>query len=632
MTIMKNNNRVIEPLPHQYDLLKELQVLRSNSNNKALILLPSGAGKTHSVAYDLERLRPKSFIYIVHRSEILTQAIDIFKQIWKDLNEQNIGIINRDFKDYQKPYLFATIQTLSIKKNYEKLDPNIEYMIIDEFHHSAAPTYERVINYFNPRYFTGLTATPTRLDGKNIMSFVDNNVVADMDIFEGVRRNILCEFYYVGLFDNVDYTNIRWNGRDYNKRDLDKYLIIEKRDNAILNEYLTRIQPERRQTLIFCVSVKHVHRMTALFRKNGIKAAGITYKEPFIERKEIIDKFRKGVYEVLLTRDILNEGVDFPECSAVMLLRPTWSKVVFFQQIGRGLRKKEGKKNVLILDFIGNYHHAFMKREWLGSGEKRNGGLRGGGNRTKPIYEHNIGYHVEFDPRVLDIFDFQRMHSITYRNYQKQELIDNYHNVAEKKGRRPIIKDMDGEYSKIRKRTYLRMFGSWNKFLEEVIKTRTNRMGNSNITLEIMKKMYFDRKKELNTTKYLTRREFREKYRDVGKKFITTHYNDKWKNFLLAIGEDLSEKCEWCNKTFVPSIPKKLMRFCSKKCGDHSQIFRKTGIRKKFFGSIEKRNCKNCKKEFTIIYGKVGSAVKVFCTEKCAHRYWDRNKRKRDEP
>lgn len=404
-----------EPLPHQHELLAELTEMREiGEQNKALILLPSGAGKTHSAAYDVARIKPKSFIYIVHRSEILVQAMNIFKSIWKDLTSENIGVINKDFKDYQKPYLFATIQTLSAKDNYKKLPQDIEYLIVDEFHHVAAPSYVEVVNYFNPRYFIGLTATPERLDGKNIMNFVDNNTVADMDIFEGIKKGILSEFYYVGLFDNVDYTNIHWNGRDYNKRDLDKYLLIEKRDNAILKEYLERVAPEQRQTLIFCVSVKHVHRMTALFRKNGIKAAGITYKETFADRKDIIEKFRNGVYNVLITRDILNEGVDFPECSAVMLLRPTWSKVVFFQQIGRGLRKKAGKKNVLVLDFIGNYHHAFMKREWLGGGntERR----ENSGNRKKPEFKLNLRYNVEFDPRVLDIFDFQRMHAITFRN------------------------------------------------------------------------------------------------------------------------------------------------------------------------------------------------------------------------
>jgi superfamily II DNA or RNA helicase len=462
-------HKTIEPLPHQQRILQELKIF-----DKALIHIPSGAGKTHTAAFDVLNKKPKTFLYIVHRNEILYQTVSIFKQVCKDfMNDENVGIINQEVKDFTKPYLFTTIQTLSRPKNFEKLDWLIQYIVIDEFHHSAAASYQRILDYFNPQYLYGLTATPDRSDLLNIKNRIDNNIVGNIDLFTGIKEKILVPFYYLGEYDNINYDNIEWNGYYYRQNDLDKTLLIDKRDKMIIQKYKDRIQPENRLTIGFCNSVKHVRRMTDKFNIAGIKAVGITYRESIEERKQILEDFRKRKYNILFARDILNEGIDFPECEALMLLRPTLSKIVFFQQLGRGLRVREGKKNVLILDFIGNYHNAFKIREYLRDFTqyvlKQN--EMGKNTNKKPEYNYNIPI-VEFDERVIDIMNLQHRYYLP----SKEEIIQDYKLLTDLVGYPPRMEEMSynstnkliKDNSKFSPYQYRSVFGSVKNFYEEM--------------------------------------------------------------------------------------------------------------------------------------------------------------------
>ena len=447
----------MKPLLHQLETIDTLDKQFAQKDNKALVVLPSGAGKTHTVAFHVAKLKPKTFLYIVHRNEILNQTVKIFREIC-DLSNRDIGIIDSKHKEFTKPYLFATIQTLSNKKNLEKIRKDIEYMVIDEYHHVAADSYDKIITkHFTPKYLVGLTATPYRLDKLDIMKYIDGNIANDIDVFEGIERNILVPFEYIGLWDNIDYTQIRWSGHRYNVGDLDRKLIIHKRDEAVLEEYKNRIKD--RLTIAFCNSVDHVHRITKKFNDQGIPAVGITYKEDPVTRQDILDDFRNGVYKVLFTRDILNEGVDFPECSAVMLLRPTISKTVFFQQIGRGLRKKAGKKNVIVLDYIGNYQRAFKKSDWLKM-YKKEGET---GEHIKPYYEYSPQIKIRFDQRVIEMMELQQ------RTYSKQDIIENYLYVKKMENVPSLGVNEYGrsKYRKYDKKIFTRRFGSFRDFLIE---------------------------------------------------------------------------------------------------------------------------------------------------------------------
>lgn len=450
----------MQPFKHQVQTIEQL-----GKQDKQLIILPSGAGKTHTLAFDVNAKRPKTFLYVVHRNEILLQSIKIFKEICREwLKDEDIGIINQNSKDYTKPYIFASIQTLSKNKTIQKLNPAVQYLAIDEYHHVAAESYVRVLDYFKPEFLVGLTATPYRLDDKDIMGFVDRNVAIDIDLFEGINRKILAPFKYVGLYDDIDYSQIRWSGYKYNIGDLDRKLIIHKRDQAVLKQYKELIEPDKRQTIAFCNSVDHVKRATSTFVKNGVRAVGLTYKDSYEFRNEVVSDFKKGFYDVLFTRDIFNEGVDFPECEAILFLRPTISKTVFFQQLGRGLRLREGKENVIVLDFIGNYHRAFDKKKWFLQFAQN----AHTGKNIKPLFYFDPSKpEVLFDKRVIEIMDLQNRND---DSYSETEIINNYLHVRIMEGYtgdRLLGLNAYGrsKHSRYNKKIFVRRFGSWRNFL-----------------------------------------------------------------------------------------------------------------------------------------------------------------------
>jgi superfamily II DNA or RNA helicase len=456
--------KVIEPLPHQQRILEELKMF-----NKALVHIPSGAGKTHTAAFDVRNKKPKTFLYISHRNEINTQAIKIFKEIC-GIEDHDIGIINRHKKQFDKPFLFATIQTISRTKHIRKISKTIEYVVIDEFHHAAAKTYRKIINYLQQtKTLLGLTATPDRMDAQDVRELLDNNVVGNIDIIEGIKNKILISFQYRAYWDNVNYNEIKWRGHGYREKDLDKVLLIPERDKKIIETYKETIEPDNRQTIAFCATIKHVKRMVEKFKGVGIKAEGITYKDNLQKRKEIIEQFRNGKIKVLFARDILNEGIDFPECEALMFLRPTMSETIFLQQIGRGLRKKRGKKPVLILDFISNYHNAFKIKSYLSKIIKTRPTIFQKGANFKPVY--NLSYPIyELESQVIEMMELQeKMARRGYGNYTKQDLIDNYYNVKAKIKRQPTQTDMNNkDISAYSSSAYPILFGNWTKFLKSI--------------------------------------------------------------------------------------------------------------------------------------------------------------------
>jgi superfamily II DNA or RNA helicase len=465
--------KMLKPLAHQIETIENLDINFSNNKNKNMVVLPSGSGKTHTIAFHVDKIKPKSFLYIVHRNEILYQTVKIFKDICgKWLKDTDIGIINQENKDYARPYLFATIQTISRKNNLERIDPNIGYVVVDEYHHAAAATYQNVLDVIQPKFFVGLTATPYRLDKKDIHEYVDNNIANEIDLFEGIEKNMLVPFNYVGLYDNIDYSDIEFNGYSYNVSDLDRKLIIAKRDIQVLKEYNERIKMDGRLTIAFCNSVNHVNRMVSLFAQNGISTTGITHKEKYEIRQEKLEKFKQGKYSIIFTRDILNEGVDFPECSAIMFLRPTISKTIFFQQLGRGLRRNKGKKNVLVLDYIGNYYRAFSKKEWLFKYTKGTTG-----ENIKPEYRYELpgNASVWFESRVVEIMELQERNYTPRkeRSYpkSKDDLYNDYIRVCdlEKKPRYYLSSPeyRESKYAKFSLTTLYSYFGSFRNFIDE---------------------------------------------------------------------------------------------------------------------------------------------------------------------
>ena len=247
-------------------------------------------------------------------------------------------------------------------KNLERFSKDFfDYIVIDEAHHAAAPTYQRVLNYFNPRFLLGLTATPFRSDEKEILTSFDNHVFYQMDQEQAVSEGYLADINYIGYFDDIDYSNIRWNGNRYDIDDLNKKLMIESRDQSILKKYRDE-SVKNEKTIGFCTSIEHADYMANVFNKNGIRSVAIhskseTSRSRFSneERETLLKKFREDKFEVAFTVNMFNEGVDIPDVSTILMLRPTDSLTIFIQQIGRGLRLSDGKESLKVLDFIGNY-------------------------------------------------------------------------------------------------------------------------------------------------------------------------------------------------------------------------------------------------------------------------------------
>ena len=430
------NNRKIKPLPHQRKILKELK-----DKDFALVHSASGSGKTHIAAFLIKEQKPKSFLFIVHRNELVTQSIGYFKEVnGPIINDSNIGIINATKKQFDKPYIFGTMQTICKPENLEMLNHGAkwDYIIIDEFHHSACPSYRKILENLKFKRVLGLTATPFRTDKKDILQTIkgEKNVVGKIDIFTGIELGIMVPFHFVGKIDNflVDWSDKRtYAGYKYTKMDMDRTLLIPERDKHVIKHYKEVIEPENVSTIGFCATIEHVKRMVREFKKAGIYSEGITYETPIEERQFILDRFRKGQIPILFAIDILNEGIDFPECGALMFLRPTQSRVIFEQQLGRGLRKdREGKKErLLVLDFLSNYEKVEQIMQYLKDITKQEKPIitQEGTNYTKPIHKQSYPTY-EFESKVVTMLELKER--LKPREYTKQELIDNYYEVKRK--------------------------------------------------------------------------------------------------------------------------------------------------------------------------------------------------------
>jgi len=439
----------IVPNQAQLEALKSIRQERKKGSLKYLVVMPSGIGKTYLSAFETENFDGR-VLYLAHRNEIIHQAISSFRDI-HGLTGDDFGVHDAKSKNVNKKFIFATVQSLGRRCNLKKIPKNhFQYIILDEYHHVSATSYQRVLGYFDFNQLLGMTATPHRLDGKDIMKDVNSNVPFKMGIKEGIKQRFLCPFYYVALWDDVDYSDIKWHGHTYRERDLDKKLLIKRRDDQILREFKDKMK--KRQTIAFCVSVKHVERLVKQFNKNKIKSVGVTYKTRVEARRKIIRQFRTGQYQVLFTRDIFNEGVDFPEVEGLLFLRPTFSKTTFLQQLGRGLRTRKGKKDVKVLDFIGNYVNAYMIREWLQEIIPRQGSRKG-----KPVYKHILPM-VNFDVRVIDLFDRQETGMRT-----KENLINEYFKVKEKLKKAPTAHQI-AKHGRFGLDSYKARWGSWLNF------------------------------------------------------------------------------------------------------------------------------------------------------------------------
>lgn len=344
------------PTEVQESALAALDDTRQEGYRRGLVVLATGLGKTWLSAFDAVQLGARRVLFVAHREEILYQAAETFLRIKPN---SRVGFYMGQQRDHAVDILCASVQTLGKEAHLERFSPaHFDYIVVDEFHHAAAPTYHRLLSHFAPQFLLGLTATPDRTDRSDILSLCDDNLVYEYPLFDGVRGNFLVPFHYYGIFDDtVEYAEIPWrNGK------FDPNLLANKLATLGRARHALRVWRQRKQsrTLAFCVSRQHADFMAERFKREGVQAAAV-HGESGMSRGEALDLLEAGELEIIFSVDLFNEGVDLPAIDTVLLLRPTESKILFLQQIGRGLRKSEGKDKLVVLDFVGN-HQSFLHK------------------------------------------------------------------------------------------------------------------------------------------------------------------------------------------------------------------------------------------------------------------------------
>lgn len=347
----------IAPNKMQQEALKALEKLQQDNKHKALLISATGTGKTYLSAFAVKKANPKRLLFLAHREQILKQACKTFAKIIPDIQ---YGILSANHKDFHKPYLFATINMLSKEENLTQFAPtHFDYIIIDETHRVGASSYLKILNYFQPQFLLGMTATPERTDGFDIYQLFDHNIAYEIRLNQAMQENLLCPFHYFGI------TDITVDDQEINDNSTFNDLTTDARVTHIINQsQYYGFSGERLRGLIFCSQIEEAQILSQKFNERGFNTIALSGKDSQETRTNAIHKLeqkeRSTGLDYIFTVDIMNEGIDIPAINQIIMLRPTKSAIIFVQQLGRGLRKYPQKDYVVILDFIGNYQNNFM--------------------------------------------------------------------------------------------------------------------------------------------------------------------------------------------------------------------------------------------------------------------------------
>lgn len=350
------------PDPHeiQREALTALEASRAAGNGAGLVVMATGLGKTWLAAFDSAGDKFRRVLFVAHREEILRQAMDTFRRIRPG---SHLGLYTGQEKVPHADVLFASVQTLGQRRHLDDFDPrSFDYIVVDEFHHAAAATYRRILDHFDPRFVLGLTATPERTDGGDLLALCQENLVYRCDLSRAIELGLLCPFHYFGVPDEVDYTNIPWRNTRFDEVALTAAVATRSRAQNALEQWRRR---GGSRTLAFCCSQSHADFMTDFFRTAGIKAVSVHSGASSAPRADSLEKLERGELQVVFAVDMFNEGVDLPHVDTVLMLRPTESRVLWLQQFGRGLRLADGKPHLTVVDYIGNHRTFLLKPQTL---------------------------------------------------------------------------------------------------------------------------------------------------------------------------------------------------------------------------------------------------------------------------
>lgn len=349
---------IITPNTMQIEALRNLKKLREDKKNKALIISATGTGKTYLSAFDAKEFKPRKLLFVVHRLTIAKDSLKTFKKVFG--KSKTMGLYSGDKRELDCDFIFSTIQTISKFSHLENFSKNhFDYIIIDETHRSGADSYLRLIDYFQPKFLLGMTATPERTDGDDIFQLFDHNIAYEIRLNRAMEEDMLCSFHYYGVTDLLIDNNEIDNKSNFN------LLVSSERVNRIIEQArfygsdngITR-------GLIFCSRKDEAIELSALLNGKGFRTVALTGDSSEEERALSIEKLESDnlneKLDYILTVDIFNEGIDIPKINQIIMLRPTESAIVFIQQLGRGLRKVDGKSYVTVIDFIGNYENNYL--------------------------------------------------------------------------------------------------------------------------------------------------------------------------------------------------------------------------------------------------------------------------------
>jgi superfamily II DNA or RNA helicase/HKD family nuclease len=408
----------------QIEALEELNKTLEEEYNKALVVMATGLGKTYLAGFFAQNFN--KILFIAHREEILYQARNSFKRI---MPEKRYGIYNGKRKEGEADTIFASIYTLSIKKHLEqfRLD-EFDLIIVDEFHHAAADSYKRALDYLQPKFLLGITATPERNDNKDVYALCDGNVAFRLDFLEAINRQWLAPFTYYGVYDDTDFSQITWLGNRYAEEELLQLQLREELAEKILHAW-----EEKRQTrtLGFCSSIRQADYLSNYFNNHGYHTVSLHSQQTGISRNQAISQLAKGEMDIIFTVDLFNEGVDIPAVDTLLFVRPTESLTVFTQQIGRGLRLHPHKDKCVIIDLIGNYRNADIKLRLFDTHPKE-----GNPRNIQPTLP---GFcEIDLDVNVIDLLN----EMIRKRQPRREKLFQDYMDLKRDIGRRPTYLEL----------------------------------------------------------------------------------------------------------------------------------------------------------------------------------------------
>lgn len=466
----------IKPNIMQREALENINHLREEGKDKALLISATGTGKTYLSAFDVQQFKPKKFLFIVHRRTIAEEAKKTFETLLG--SDIKMGMYSGSDREMDADYLFSTVQTISREDHLKKFDPNhFDYIVIDETHRAGADSYKRIMDHFTPEFMLGMTATPERTDGADIFQMFDYNIAYEIRLHRALKEKMLCPFHYYGVTDlTIDGEEID-DQTEFNK------LYAKERVNRIIeNAKRYGCDDGEVRGLIFCSRNEIAKELSLAFNYQGYQTIALTGENSEDERQEAIRRLetnqKSEKLDYIFTVDIFNEGIDIPRVNQIIMLRPTQSAIIFVQQLGRGLRKNGNKDYLTVIDFIGNYNNNYLVPIALYGDKTYNKDslrkLMASGSNLIPG-SSTINFDEITKDRIFEAINQTNMSTLV-------DLKNDYNNLNNKLGRIPMMVDFL-EYGSRDPWLYVKSKKSYLNFINYVEEEYRHALNNNELNL-----------------------------------------------------------------------------------------------------------------------------------------------------